>query len=89
MATCWECDGATNRPLAALLPSASRSGQRVALCPACYQGQCLRLISDIAGHLVVSTQALGKGPGGVVHASSQAGGQRRPSAGMELPWASI
>jgi hypothetical protein len=38
---------------------------------------------------VVSMQALGQGPGGVVHASSQAGGQHHPSAGMEPPWTSF
>jgi hypothetical protein len=62
MAICWECEAATARPRAAMLPTMALSGQRVPLCPDCYQGQCLRLIADINARFVASEQASKRGP---------------------------
>jgi hypothetical protein len=71
MVSCWECETVTNRPRAAMLPTASDSGRRVRLCPSCYQDQCLRLISDIAGRFVAGTLVLGNGPGRAAYVSGQ------------------
>jgi hypothetical protein len=48
MATCWECDATTSRPITATIELSSGQRLRVQVCPSCAEVYCFPIMAEFA-----------------------------------------